>query len=65
MCSWEQTVYHCGHRGKVRRVEYSCRIYVRYRFGECRFDTRFDAVYQVISYKDCHDCRRVFQYVNL
>ncbi|KAK1751453.1 hypothetical protein QBC47DRAFT_406155 [Echria macrotheca] len=67
MCSWEQTIYdECGHKGKIRRVEYSCRIYVRYRFGECAFDPRYDCVFQVISYRQyCPKCRDLYQYVNL
>ncbi|KAK3334105.1 hypothetical protein B0T19DRAFT_440798 [Cercophora scortea] len=65
MCSWEQTLYACGHRGKLRRMKYSCTIYTRFIYGECRYDSRHDRVYDVISYDDCSDCRRLFEFVNL
>ena len=66
MCSWEQTLYACGDRSSVRRVAYSCEIYTRFVYGECRFDKRRDRVNTVISYDDCNqqNCR-LYQFVNL
>ena len=64
MCSWEQTVYACGHRSKVRRMAYSCTIYTRYIYGECAFSKQHDRVHRVISYDDCSDCSEVFEFVN-
>ncbi|KAM7190882.1 hypothetical protein V8F33_009193 [Rhypophila sp. PSN 637] len=63
---WEQTLYACGDRSSIRRVAYSCEIYTRFVYGECRFDKRRDRVNTVISYDDCNqqNCR-LYQYVNL
>lgn len=64
MCSWEQTVYACGHRGGIHRMEYSCKINYRHIYGECAFNPRRDRVIQILSYVDCKDCRNVFEFVN-
>ncbi|KAK4463882.1 hypothetical protein QBC42DRAFT_172616 [Cladorrhinum samala] len=64
MCNWEQTVYACQHRSKPRRQAYSCTVYTRYIYGECKFDSRHDKVFKVISYDDCEDCRRLYEFVN-
>ncbi|KAK3313382.1 hypothetical protein B0H66DRAFT_606646 [Apodospora peruviana] len=63
---WEQTLYACGDRGKIRRAAYSCAIYTRFVYGECKFDRRRDQVNTVISYEDCNkeNCR-LYQFVNL
>ena len=65
MCNWEQTEYACRHRSKPRRMKYSCAIYTRYIYGECKFDPRRDRVFTVLSYDDCDECRSLFEFVNL
>ncbi|KAK3935170.1 hypothetical protein QBC46DRAFT_272358 [Diplogelasinospora grovesii] len=63
MCMWERRQYACGHHGKLRRMPYSCDVYHRYTYGECRFNRYRDRIYNIISYDDCYDCRSVFEFV--
>lgn len=64
MCSWERTVYDCKHPQPVRRMAYSCKVYVRYIYGECRFNERRDYVYTVLGGEWCPKCCELYQYVN-
>ena len=63
MCSWEQEIYDCGHKD-LRRMQYSCRINYRHTYGECAFDPRRHNVIKVFMYQDCHNCRKLFEFVN-
>ncbi|KAK0609743.1 hypothetical protein B0T17DRAFT_546331 [Bombardia bombarda] len=60
MCKWEQILYTCDHRGEIRRMEYSCDIYTRFREGLCDFNKRRNRVHLTLSSSYCDDCRRMF-----
>ncbi|KAK3400902.1 hypothetical protein B0T20DRAFT_451564 [Sordaria brevicollis] len=66
MCNWEQTKFEaCGHF-ETKRMAYSCAIYTRHTYGECRFDPKKSKVFTVISYGNCKECAEMFnKYVNL
>ncbi|KAK4237724.1 hypothetical protein C8A03DRAFT_15757 [Achaetomium macrosporum] len=68
MCLWEEFIYaECQHP-VLKRMAYSCDIYSRYVYGECRFDNRRDRnkvskVFYIDGY--CPKCQELYQYVNL
>lgn len=58
MCNWEQTCYQgpgCGHTVRTR-MEHSCTIYTRWKFGVCEYDPRRAITSRVISYDICPNC---------
>ncbi|KAK3954554.1 hypothetical protein QBC32DRAFT_311909 [Pseudoneurospora amorphoporcata] len=65
MCNWEQTKFEACKHTETKRMAYSCAIYTRHTYGECRFDPKKSKVFTVISYGNCKECSEMFnKYVN-
>jgi hypothetical protein len=68
MCLWEEYIYaKCGCP-ELRRMAYSCDVYPRYVYGECRYNDRRDRgkiskVFYVSGY--CPKCEELYKYVDL
>lgn len=66
MCNWEQTKFEACKHTETKRMAYSCAIYTRHTYGECKFDPKKSKVFTVISYGYCKECSEMFnKYVNL
>ena len=65
MCNWELIKYEkCGDT-ELKRMAYSCAIYTRHTYGECKYDPKKSKVFTVIGYGQCKRCKDLFtEYTN-